>query len=277
MKTILLSTNFSQSSNQALRYTTALAADMGVKKLVLYNMYPACTNTSDIAPAFVEAEGVQSMSEEKLLKSKQLAADLLPETVTVATRSDFGLTKQQIDDVAQQLQADLIVTGIESTNAWEEAFDDSTSVHIVHNSQTPVLMVPVGAEWRTIKNIVWACCFKHLSASTPSKKIRQLLQDTGATLHILHNDPKHVQTEESLHEIQQQIRNWFPETNIQFAVKEERDLKETICKYISENKIDLLVSTPRKHNWLENFISPCHSQQLAVKAHIPVLCVHSAA
>lgn len=276
MKIILISTNFSEIATNALHYATSLAKYVEAKKLVLYNTYSAPLTTSDMSFSFIETEGLQKMSEEELLKSKRLVDSLLPDSnIEIETRSDYGFTEHQIDGVVHDFNADLVITGIENLNALEEVLDAGGAMQIVRNTQTPVLMVPPDAEWRPVKNIAWACDYKNLNKTTPVWNIKPLLQDTGAKLHVVHNDPNHKQTDEMIIESQQLIKEWFPNTEITFATLEEKDLKEAVNHYVAENQIDMLIAIPKKHNWLESIFSTSHTKQLAFHAHVPVVCLRA--
>lgn len=278
MKTFLIPTDFSESAAIAIKYAAAMAAQVKAEKLILYNTYAAPpVTTSDMSFSFVEMDGLRKLSAEELQKSMELAVSLCPASVQVEALSDYGFIEQQINDAVQKEHADLIIMGVEDISALEEVLAGSSAMHIMHHTQTPVLMVPPGAQWQPVKNVAWACDYKNLGKTTPVWSIRPFLQATGARLHVVHNDPEHKQSEAVLTAGQQQIREWFAGNEVTFALVEQKDLKEAINQYVAANQIDMLIAVPKKHNWLEGLFAPSHTKQLAVGAHIPVLCVQAVA
>jgi nucleotide-binding universal stress UspA family protein len=275
MKTILIPTDLSESAATAIRYAAALATHIKAEKLVLYNTYSAPLTTSNMSFSFVETEGLKKLNEEELEKSKALAMDICPGHVQVETLSEYGFVEQQINDAVHKAGADLIVMGIEDVGALEEVLAGSSAMHIIHHTQTPVLLVPPGAQWQPVNNIAWACDYKNLGKTTPVWSIKPLLLATNARLHVVHNDPEHKQTNEALTASQQLVREWFAGTEVTFALLEEKDLKEAINHYVSTNMIDMLIAVPKKHTWLEGLFTSSHTKQLAFSTHIPVLCVQA--
>ena len=281
MKTILIPTDFSDSAAAAIRYAAALATQLKAGRLVLYNTYamPIPTSTgitaTDMSFSFVETDSFRKLSEEELQKSKALAVSICPPEMQVETLSDYGFIEQQINEAVQKTGADLIIMGMEDMGALEEVLAGSSAIHIVHHTHTPVLLVPPNMQWQPIKNIAWACDYKNLNKTTPVWNIKPMLQATGAQLHIVHNDPEHKQSTETLAASRQQIQEWFAGTEVSFVLLEEKDLKEAINHYVAANGIDMLIAIPKKHSWLEGLFASSHTRQLAFSAHIPVLCMQA--
>ncbi len=273
MKTIIVSTDFTDSASQALHYTAALANALQVEKIVLYNTYAAPpTTTNDMSFSFVETEGLKKMNDEQLAKSKEVLTGLLSTSITVEIRSDYGFVENQINDLVKEVQADLIITGIEKMGALEEVLTGSNTMSILQHVQIPVLMVPPDTTWQPIKNIAWACDYKNLD-KTPIWSLKPLLQVTGATLHVIYNDAEQQDLENNYATEQQQIQEWFANIPVTFAFLHDKDLNEAVNHYVAEHQIDLLIAVPKKHGWLEGLFTSSHSKQLAFSAHVPVVCV----
>lgn len=273
MKTIIVTTDFTDSASQALHYAAELAVYLKAEKIVLYNTYSAPpTTTNDMSFSFVETEGLKKMSEEQLAKNKDLLTGLVAGRVTVAVRSDYGFIENQINGLVKELQADLIVTGIEKMGALEEALTGSNAMSILQHVQIPVLMVPPDTVWQPIQNIAWACDYKNLD-KTPVWNLKPLLQASGATLHVIHNDAGEKESTDSYAAAQQQIQDWFATIPVTFAFLRDKDLNEAVNQYAAEHQIDLLIAVPKKHGWLEGLFTSSHSKQLAFSAHVAVVCV----
>jgi nucleotide-binding universal stress UspA family protein len=276
MKTILISTDFTDSGHNALQYAAAFAESIKATKLILYATYAAPpVTTTDMSFSFVETEGLLKLNEDELAKSKDKIKAYLPENIEIETRTDYGTPEQTIDNAVHETNSDLIVTSIENMSALEEALAGNGAVQMMHHTQTPVLMVPPEATWKPVQNIVWACDYKDLDKTTPVWNIKPLLQATGAHLHVIHNDPEHKQSDDAIANYQQTIRDWFPDTQISFALLDNKVLNEAVNEYVTTNNIDLILAVPKKHGWLEGLFSSSHSKQLAFHAHVPIVCVQA--
>ena len=63
----------------------------------------------------------------------------------------------------------------------------------------------------------------------------------------------------------------LPGLSVQTVIHE--NFREGLEQFVSEEKIDLLISIPHQHSWLEKWFFKTHTPQLLNHLNIPVMCV----
>jgi len=51
-------------------------------------------------------------------------------------------------------------------------------------------------------------------------------------------------------------------------------MEKGITDFAEQQKIDLLITVPKKHNLLSKLFQHSHSKRLVLQAHVPVLSIH---
>jgi nucleotide-binding universal stress UspA family protein len=137
LSTILVPTDFSACSDQALDYAIALAGKLDARVHLL---------TVIGIPAYGVPElgvGVTAPMIDSLVRDNQTALDKLADDRKLGTQAlvRAGDARDVILQTAEQLQADLIVMGTHGRRGISRALLGSVAEMIVRTSPTPVLTV----------------------------------------------------------------------------------------------------------------------------------------
>ncbi|WP_153797813.1 universal stress protein [Foetidibacter luteolus] len=278
MKTILVPTDFSATASNAAHYAVHLAKQVNCHKIILYNAYqvPVITDAVMTPVELVGIEEMREVSEQGLEKFRQQLQDYAgPESdITLDTVSDFALLAESIDDVCKEYQIDLIVMGITGGNKVEEVLIGSNTISVARHTTVPVIIVPADVEFTPIREIVLACDFKKVVETTPVAPIKKILDETGAKLFVLNIDHnrKH-QTGETVFEsllLDTLLQGYNPE----YHFADSPDFVEGINHFVSENKVDLIITIPKKHGIFESLFKRSHTKMLAYHSHVPLVVLH---
>jgi nucleotide-binding universal stress UspA family protein len=134
--TILFPTDFSESAQQAFRLACSLARDCGARIVVLYVMPPPLGQDEVLArqdPDEYHKEAWQALH--------QVTAP--DENVRVEHRLEDGNAAKRILEVAQEIQAGLIVMGTHGRSGVGRLLMGSVAEQIVRQASCPVLTVKI--------------------------------------------------------------------------------------------------------------------------------------
>jgi nucleotide-binding universal stress UspA family protein len=219
MKTILVATDYSQESDNALRYALDMARVADLKVVVLHAFYPLVSPPAayDIPSLFPELEKEKVAElKQKVKDAKQfttsarvlrfrstMGTETIPTQAATTTKSGYhvvteekayrqkdnlkiacvckvGTPFEQIVNVAKAQQAELIVMGMQGGGAISQTLIGSTTVKVMRNSSIPVLGVPRHARFNGLNSVVFASeLSKH-----PDHSMLQKLSDFVKTHHI---------------------------------------------------------------------------------------------
>ncbi|HEX8268222.1 MAG TPA: universal stress protein [Pyrinomonadaceae bacterium] len=145
---ILIATDGSEFSRQAIEKACEMLADKGNNSVEIVSVYEEVANAA-AEPFAVSAEYIQEM--EKLGREQAAAfvseaEEIIRErfkdsTVQITTKIVKGTPGRAIVEEAQDWGADLIVVGSHGYGFWGRAFLGSTSDKVVHHAPCSVLVV----------------------------------------------------------------------------------------------------------------------------------------
>jgi nucleotide-binding universal stress UspA family protein len=141
MKTILVPTDFNELATAALRYAAQIAAATGAEIVVLY------ADRFDPPAEFTAAQAqllAGSIAESRRRADEELAMytrEIVPDSVAVRTviREDFPATA--IRELADEVDADLIVMGTHGRGLLTRILFGSVAESVLKNTRRPVLTV----------------------------------------------------------------------------------------------------------------------------------------
>ena len=276
MKTILVPTDFSSTAKNAAHYALALAKDLGANKIIFYNAYQQPV-TADPVLNTVELYDMGEFGKlsenglQNFIKNfdEQETAGLKFETV-----SEYNLLTAGIEELCKQHAIDLIVMGVTGGGKLEETLIGSNTISVATHINIPVIIVPTKATYQPIKEIVLACDFKKVVETTPVAPLKKILDETKAKLFVLNIDHNNKSfTTDTPHEsvmLDTLLYNYQPE----YHFIESEDFTEAINQFAEKNKVDLVVTMPKKHGWFEGLFRRSHTKMLAFHSHVPLMVMH---
>lgn len=146
---ILCGVDDSPDSQVALRIAASLADRLRLKLVVAHVAEPAHTPYAAAAP-FGRTSGpaaVLTEVESQTENAVRLLEDVVGQAglVDAERRPDVGVPAERLADIADEVDAELIVVGSRGRGAFRSAFLGSVSNALVGVARCPVLIVPRGA------------------------------------------------------------------------------------------------------------------------------------
>lgn len=139
---IVVPTDFSENSRDALAYAIALAKRFGAKLTLLNAIYPQYYATNADYLPFDYAELIGDTRTWAKTEMDELIRTTSFQGVSFNTRIDDGHPVQNIVDFAAKGGADLIVTSTHGRTGLKHVLIGSTAEQVVRHAKCPVLVVP---------------------------------------------------------------------------------------------------------------------------------------
>ncbi|MDE3252480.1 MAG: universal stress protein [Bacteroidota bacterium] len=278
MKNILVPTDFSATAENAARYALHLADQINAPKIILYNAYqaPVALDPMAMAPAvlLLDEEQLRTSSMEALEHFKEELKKDCPQNCSIELFCEYALLNNGLDHVCEKTDSDLIVMGITGGGLLEETLIGSNTIAVSKHSTKPVIIVPKDARFNKIEKVALACDFKSVIDTTPVEPIRNLLEETSAKLMVLNIDHTHQHFDPEIpfqsKMLDQLFHSYYPE----YHFIDQIDFMEGVHRFVLENKIDLLITIPKKHGFFDQLFHRSHTKQMAFHVHVPLMIVH---
>jgi nucleotide-binding universal stress UspA family protein len=271
MKTILVPTDFSPAAVNATDYAAAMAQAMNAR-LYLLHVYQIPASYGEI---FLPVNEVD-MTEGAERYMKRLKDQLLDKTggnVSIDTHVSTGAFFQELKAACEEQKPSAVVMGSQGTTAAERFFFGSHTVYAMKHLMWPLIAVPPGALFSSVKKIGLACDLNKVIHSIPVEEIKMWVKDFHAKLHIINTGRKEDFDPDVVFEsgwLQEVFADLKPDYH--FITGENTD--EDILEFAEKNQIDLLLVLPRRHDLLDKLVHKSHTRQFVLHSHVPVMSLH---
>jgi len=263
MKTILVLTDFSPAAEHATAYAAQLAkvVEASVRLLHVYQLPVAM---SDMPVLMVSAEDLKKSADAGLQRAKEAAERLHPKAV-FEMESRLGDVVEEAEDVSKQRDVFALVAGTKSMSGVERFLFGSTAQALVKKCSRPVIIVPVGAQLNTPKNIALAVDFINAD-EVPTTKILAATGALQASLQVVH-----VETENEQASNPTPLLDALQLAPSAYHLLKDESVGQGLKHFADQNKIDLVIVSPHKHNLLERLFFKGHTNQILHELSVPVM------
>lgn len=273
MNTIVVPTDFSPVSENAVRYAVNMAKEIGTT-VTLIHVYQIPVSMSDVPVAIVSAEELHETTLEKINELKTTVEQTSGGNVKIYAEVRLGNIVDELEEFCKQLKPFAIVLGTKGSSAVDRILFGSTTLTVIRDFNWPVIIVPPGTVYKSIKKVGFACDFMQVIETTPISYIKEIVRTFHAELHVLNVDfeNKHFRGEQA--EESFLLHSMLEDLNPQYHFIDNPDVEEGINEFADKNNLDLLITIPKKHKLLERLFRKSHTKKLVFESHVPILCVH---
>lgn len=276
MKLIVVPTDFSPLADNALKYGMDLASAMG-SSLMIVHVYQIPISYSEVPLITISLEEIKKASEERLAELKHNIETITAGKLVVYTESRLGDVADEVEKIAKTLQPFSIVMGSRGVTGAGRFFLGSNTLAVMNKTATPVIVVPPGGKFSPYKKIGLTTDFKEVVDKTPVVPIRALVNFFNAELHVLHVDYKQRNFTPDTPEQTLNIDMLLSGMNPTYDFIENKSVNEGINDFAEKNNIDIIITLPQKHSFLESLFEKSVTRELLHHTHIPVMCINKEA
>lgn len=277
MKTILVPTDFSETARNAAVYAISFAKQLKAGKIILYNAFqtPVVTDPNMALVDVVDINELKKSSEEHLERFQAVLRPFCEGTdIEIETLSEYGMIAVDINEICENTKADVIVMGVTGAGKLTESLIGSFAIDVARHSKIPVIIVPPGAYYSEIKEIMLACDFSKVVETTPVDPIRQILDETGSKLFVVNIDHKNKHFTPNTPFESLMLDTMLHQYNPEYIFLDDINFVDAVNKVALEKEVDLLITIPKKMGWFDSLFHKSHTKALAYHSHVPLMVVH---
>lgn len=271
MKTILVATDFSKASLNAAKYAIDVAAVIGASVYILH-VYQLPVSYSDISYAVTSGE-IEQDAEDLMNDFRLQLTGTNIINVDLETEVRLGDFVCELAKLCEKINPYLVILGIHKSTAAKRFFFGSQAIFAMKHVEWPLILVPEHAQFRSLKKIGIACDLIQVADTLPVEKVKMLVKDFGAELHILNAGSNARYNPDIVFE-SGLLREVLPGIDHKYHFIESRDIDKGIINFVDKGNIDLLLVTPRKHDLFERLFYTSHTKELALMSSVPVMALH---
>ncbi|WP_396601489.1 universal stress protein [Algibacter sp. R77976] len=274
MKNILLPTDFSKNSINAIHYALEFFKNEKCQFYIL-NIQKASSFISDDMMVVNTSATIYKTLIDAAKKSinniiTTLNKDFKNNNHQFHSIVDYDNFVDSINQVIVKHDIDLIIMGTKGASGIAKVLFGSNTVRVMQRCVAPVLAIPDGYKFKKLENLAFATtnseCFNrgHLDV------LSEIITLSHASAHILHlADQNHLVYE--THDNEYFFKTNFSQGKHEFIDTSKGDMFNVVHNYIAKHNIDMLAIMNKKHSFFERIFTTHAVERFAFKIDIPLL------
>ncbi len=281
MKHLLIPTDFSKNAYSALHYATQLFKDEPAT-FYLVNSFEAevISKTKGILTSKNE-EIIEHLTNESKDKCKELRHNIILDTDNklhkFETISTFLDLHKIINNLIETKKIDYVIMGTKGITGAKDVLFGSNTVRVINKLKgAPLLMIPRGTEFNTIKKIGFATDFTRKFKQEEIAPLIQFAKNHNAVLRILFLGKHEIISETQRNNIHE-LKEMLYEIDYKFFEEEILSNKtDSLLQYIMLYNFDILAMVHYKHSFLENLLKESLIKKMGLYSNRPYLVIPAA-
>jgi len=279
MKNILLPTDFSENSYNAIAY--ALRHFENSK----CNFYVLHVTTIDV---LVGADTVYLTSQEEIENvytkpAKQQLVALLKrisksfkpnENHKFYTLTDYNFIIESIRKHVKEKKIDLIVMGTKGASGLKEFIIGSNSGDVITKVRCTSLIVPENATYKAIEEIAFPTDFSLSYDIQTLQPISDILKEKKAFLRILHITKKNAELNIEEQSNKDLLEDFFDGYKHSFHFLTHNKIESAIQSFVESRDIDIIVMVAKNLNYFQHLLFHTRVEKISYHTDIPFLVLH---
>lgn len=276
MKNILLPTDFSENSWNAIKYALQLFKNEPCKFYLLNTYTPVIYHVEYvlIEPAqFGMIDNVREIALKNLEDFKtRIKNEFKNPKHTIETIGAFNMLIPEIVEIVKDKAIDYVVMGTKGATGANEILFGSNTVHVFKNIKCPILAIPDGFEFETPHEILFPTDYAITYEPHHVKPIIDINKLYQTRIHILYLTYGYDLSEK------QEENKLILETHLKketYLIHEvgNQTVEEGITNFQSKTRVNMLVMINNKHSFFENLFFKNTINQIGFHLKIPFLVI----
>jgi nucleotide-binding universal stress UspA family protein len=277
MKNILLPTDFSRNSLNAMQYAVLLFKDTPCN-FYLLNVFKIHYVTSE--EFMVSNNGGLTPNEKELYDNSQMKLKDVIEKLKIDANhkfiaiSDFNFFIDSVKNYIKSKKIDLIIMGTKGASGAKEIFMGSNTGDVIMKTNCSVLAIPENTIFAEPKEIAFPTDFKISYKEEDLDLLIELAKINNSNLRILH-----LKNEEKLGEDQvfnrKSLKKLFKNLNISLHTLTNTDFDTAVnCFTQSRGNISMIAILAKHYNFFQRLFFKPKVEELSFHTNIPLLVLH---
>ena len=274
MKTLLIPTDFSETSKDAFRCGVRLAqrieANITVVHILEENYINMYNGTDLLKTKALLKEALKLFAVIENAKRKKH----LPKIKTEIHECS-GEIGDKIIELSKSPDIDVVVMGATGANQMLDKWFGTVSTYVAQNAFCPVLLVPNGTIYRNPKRLLFAHDLDQPTHVAVLERIDFIAKCFDAKVHNLFVNTRGNQDEK----IEKLVnREWNLSESARFSFKtvvlKHKSVLDTIQMYAITHRIDMMMVSTYHRPFLEQIFDENMTRQIALYAKLPLFILH---
>jgi len=277
MKRILLPTDFSEISKNAILYALQLFKDIPCEFFLL-NVFriPYVTSEELIGNAVGQLAELEDELHQISKKGMEDLLETLPKNKNhkFSKISDYNLFLNAVQNIVNEKNIELIVMGTKGATGAREIFMGSNTGNVILNTSENILAVPENAVFKAPQEITFPTDFRiHYELEDLSPLI-SLAETYDSHIRVLHLNEKEKLDEEQ-NQNKKRLVSFLVNVKHSFHTLSNTDFEDSLnCFTQSRGNIDMIAMISKHYSFFQKLFFRPKVRELSFHTKIPLFVLH---
>lgn len=276
MKKILLPTDFSENSWNAISYALQLFKDDECTFYLLNTYTPIVYHMEYVvlSPSQIGLEDIVKQQAIKGLEDfeKRINDEFGNPNHTLVSQAVFNTLTSEIAEQVKENQVDYVVMGTKGATGAKEVLFGSNTVHVFKQVKCPVLAVPDSFHFEKPNHILFPTDYEIDYKNEQVKPLVELSKKHQTKINVLNVSYGRDLTSEQ-QKNKATLSTLFKDLNYEFFSVKNQEITQAISDFQSKTPADLLIMINNKHSFFENLFFKSTINQIGFHLNIPFLVI----
>ncbi|MFX0557903.1 universal stress protein [Maribacter sp. CXY002] len=277
MKTILIPTDFSKNSWNALSYAVKIFKNISCNFYVLH-VGDLADSVVQNSPFNFHNKNLDISIQEKFLKLFAKIEKITPNNghQFIAVQ-EYGNMTNVIRNFVDDKKIDLIVMGTKGANGLKETVLGSNTGDVITKVPCNLMIIPENATFYLPEKIAFPTDYNIFYSHEILEAITEILQITSANFGVINivnlKTKDNIVQQKNKSYLQEYLKELFP-TSHSFQSLKNKNVKTAIEKFVKCEDIDMLVMVAKNLNFLQYLLFDTTIEKLSFHTTVPILVLH---
>lgn len=274
MKTILCPTDFTKSSENAVRYAIEIAR-IFKSKIILMHAYETPVIYTDVTVSSVQLD-FELLREAALKQLKKFHLKLIENVKDVQFELILqqGLPSSRTVEIAVEKKVDMIIMASTASTQLQRFLIGSNASRVVREAPCKVMLIPQKAKFNGLKKIVFSTDLsdENLLASNQVVSFGQMFRSEIIFLNVDNKNLVHDETD--LNRVTHRIKQFVQYPKMRGYVCTDLNIADGITFFMKNEKADCLALATHHRKFLQALANPSITKRVSYRTDIPLLIIH---
>lgn len=278
MKKILLPTDFSENSWNAISYAMQLFKNEACEFYLLNTYTPIIYHVEYVLvepSQFGVADAIRENSLKQLEGFKtRIKKEFNNPKHKVISIAAFNNLISEIKEIVADKAIDYVVMGTKGATGLKEVLFGSNTVQVFKNVKCPILAIPSGFTFEKPHEVLFPTDYQINYKDHHIKPILDIISPYNTRVNILHATYGYDLSKEQ-EDNKKILEKYFKKSAYLFQSISNQTVEQGITNYQLKTRINLLVMINNKHSFFENLFFKNTINQIGFHLNIPFLVIPS--
>ena len=267
MNTILIATDFTNASHNALLYGLGMARAFKAN-VILFHAYQIQVLAVPEMAIAVPKEDTRAAVLDRLSQHLRATGDA---GVNVEKVTAEGPSARAIIEAARKHKADIIICGMKNHSKTFRQIFGSTATDLAKHSPIPVIVVPEEAHYQAPARIALASDIEPETDVHTLDTLSEIGERFQSKMFIVRVISNRFEEVFELTHCSSKLTPLSRKLDTQFSYAQNKDVAEALSFFVQAEHVNMLALVPHKHTLLEKWFFKSTTKAMIFKSPIPVL------